>query len=650
LRTCSRFLLATLALSGAAAAAPTTPMPLETYMDKARGGWAGQMIGVSYGSVYEFNAQGQTYEGPIRTWEPQFVDNSLGQDDLYVDMTFLQALEDYGLGVTFAQAGKAFADSKYGLAHANYYGRENVRNGLVPPLSGDPAHNAHFDDIDYQIEADFGGLVAPGMPQAANRIAEVFGHVMNWGDGVYGGMWVGAMYSMAFFEDDVERLVTESLHAIPAESTYAELIRDVIAAHEADPSDWRAAWRKLEDRWGAVDVCPDGRNAPFNIDAKLNGGYIAIALLYGDGDFGKTMEIALRCGQDNDCNPASAAGILGTVLGFRGIPERYTAGIPAIADREFAFTTYSFNTVAEASARIARQVVKAEGGRISPRDSSEVWHIARRPATPPKQLEQFVDVALAAQLTAAPFEGGIRLEWQPVRSARRYAVLRRPTGTGVWQALATVPASARSFVDHTVRQGQAFDYTLRPELGFRGTEYAGIVHGYLISPVAENLPSAENLALAADAWVDAQILNPTGGGLKDISVIRNGIRDENYDSFDGANPLDQDWYAIRWPRAVHANRVVYVEGKSFDNGGWWLSLRLQVLDPVSKQWRDVPASVSPAYDHSDHQAGRQPYTAFTFEFPTLTCAGLRVVGEPGGTAAFTSIGELEVYYAPHRGS
>ena len=76
----------------------------------------------------------------------------------------------------------------------------------------------------------------------------------------------------------------------------------------------------LQQKWGNKDHCPDGYQKPFNIDAKLNGGYVGMGLLYGNGDFWKTMNVATRCGQDADCNPANPAGILGPLLGARAIP------------------------------------------------------------------------------------------------------------------------------------------------------------------------------------------------------------------------------------------------------------------------------------------------------------------------------------------
>ena len=71
------------------------------------------------------------------------------------------------------------------------------------PLSGSPEYNLHADDIDFQIEADYIGFMCPGMPRTASEIADKIGRIMNYGDGVYGGIFVAALYSEAFFESDI---------------------------------------------------------------------------------------------------------------------------------------------------------------------------------------------------------------------------------------------------------------------------------------------------------------------------------------------------------------------------------------------------------------------------------------------------------------
>ena len=352
---------------------------LSTLEDKIRGGWAGQMIGVSYGAPTEFQYLGRLVpEDKLVEWTPELVRNALNQDDLYVDITLASVLDEHGLDATTEDFGALFREAGYSLWHANLAARRALRRGVPATASGTPEHNVHANDIDFQIEADFIGLMTPGLPQASNEICERAGRVMNYGDGLYGGMFVSAMYSAAFFESDPRRLVEAGLAALPAESPYAQLITDVLAWSADQSDDWTAVWQLIEDNWSQREPCPEGALAPFNIDAKLNGAYVALGLLFGAGDFEKTMRIATRAGQDSDCNPASAAGVLGVVLGFDGIPPEYTSGFDAIADEKFSYTESSFRTIVADSLRRSIAVVERHGGR---RDGEDLL-VKTQPATP----------------------------------------------------------------------------------------------------------------------------------------------------------------------------------------------------------------------------------------------------------------------------
>jgi hypothetical protein len=220
------------------------------------------------------------------------------------------------------------------------------------------------DDIDFQIEADFAGLMSPGMVNAGAEISDRVGHIMNYGDGWYGGVYIAAMYSLAFVGADVERVVEEALKVLPAESSFARCIRDVIACYRADPADWKKAWFEVERKWAEDIGCPDFVFGPGNIDARVNGAYVVIGLLYGRGDFGRTLQIAARCGQDSDCNPASAGGILGTMLGYSGIPAVWRDPVKPVEDKPFAYTTMSLNKVYATGFDQALEMVRKRGGTI----------------------------------------------------------------------------------------------------------------------------------------------------------------------------------------------------------------------------------------------------------------------------------------------
>jgi hypothetical protein len=242
--------------------------------------------------------------------------------------------------------------------------RYNILNGVMPPQSGHWLHNPEAEDIDFQIEADFAGLMSPGMPNAASEVCDRVGHIMNSGDGYYGGVYVAAMYSLAFVHDNVEDVVVEALKVIPPESTFYQTISDVIYWYRMYPDDWKQTWFEIEKKWTEDVGCAHGVFRAFNIDAKVNAAYIVLGLLYGEGDFGKTLDISTRAGQDSDCNPASAGGILGTMLGYEAIPAFWKQGLAEVEPMDFKYTTISLNDVYEMSLNHALGQIERNGGIV----------------------------------------------------------------------------------------------------------------------------------------------------------------------------------------------------------------------------------------------------------------------------------------------
>jgi hypothetical protein len=333
----------------------------ELLKDKIAGGWAGKMIGVTYGDPTAFEAQGRIYDEPIN-WVPADIIGSLHQDDIYVQLTFMMAMDQFGLDAPAKKFQELLAVAGYPLWYANVQSRKNFFDSIFPPQSGNPEFNIHADDIDFQIESDFIGFMCPGMPQAALQMADKVGHVMNYGDGVYGGIFVSALHSAAFFDDNIPSVVNKALLSVPAESDYARAIGDVIKLHKQYPDDWRLTWEKLQDKWGEVDIT--GAGSPFNIDAKINGAYIATGLLYGNGDFMKTLEITTRCGQDSDCNPSNAMAVLGIIRGLSGIDEEYKEIILGIEDSLFINTNYSFRKAVDNTLSYSEDICIINGGEV----------------------------------------------------------------------------------------------------------------------------------------------------------------------------------------------------------------------------------------------------------------------------------------------
>ena len=375
-------------------------------MDKIKGGWAGQVIGCTYGGPTEFKYNGTMIQDYIPLdWDETkmewYYTNAPGlYDDVYMDLTFVEVFEKEGVDAPASSHAKAFAYAEYMLWHANQAARYNIMNGLEPPASGHWENNPHADDIDFQIEADFAGLMNPGMVNSSSEVCDRIGHIMNYGDGWYGGVYVAAMYSLSFWSDDVEFIVKEALKTIPEQSEFYQCINDVISWYEANPDDWKQTWFESERKWSSDIGCPDGVFVPFNIDAKINAAYIVIGLLYGEGDFGKTIDISTRCGQDSDCNPASSGGILGTILGYDALPEYWKQGLDRVEDIDFKYTTISLNDTYDMGFRQAVEMVKRNGGE----EADDALKITVEEPLPVK-FEKAFDGHYPIQKIAAPWGG-----------------------------------------------------------------------------------------------------------------------------------------------------------------------------------------------------------------------------------------------------
>lgn len=307
-------------------------------------------------------------------WRPELINQAFNQDDLYVEMTFLRTMELYGFDVSTRQAGIDFANSEYEVWCANNAGRINLRQGIAPPDSGHPKFNPCPNDIDYQIEADYSGLIAPGMPNVAVDLGEKFGRLMNYGDGLYAGQFIGAMYAEAFFETDVVRIIEAALTTIPAESQYAEMVRDMLAWSKELPT-WQECWQRCQEKYREDPNYLRDSNG--DIDCRINGAYVLMGLLYGKSDLDQTMIISCRGGMDSDCNPSSSAGVLFTTIGFSKLPDRFSKELDET--QVFSYTAYNFPALLDACEKLARQAVKSGGGRIEKGPDGDVFVIPVKP-------------------------------------------------------------------------------------------------------------------------------------------------------------------------------------------------------------------------------------------------------------------------------
>lgn len=355
---------------------------VEEYRDKVAAAWAGKMIGVGWGITTEFRYSHRIVpEESLPKWSPARINEGFNQDDMYLSLFELLLLQRYGLDITARQASMERINAQF--EYGGGLRTDVVRNRIAPPDSGHPHYKTTPDGCGYTCGADYSGIVAPGLPQAAVYFAERFGTPIVYGDGIYGGVFVGAMYSEAFFTSDVERIILSALLSIPSESLVSKAVGDVVAWHRESPTDWEGCWQRIMDKywWNEENNWQEwpygGRNKGINLDSKSMAAFSSMALLYGDGDLRRTLEIAIRASEDADCDASIAAGVLcasrGTAI-FEG--GDWLDKLDRTA--RFKYFNATLDSLCNLSFKIAAQTIERFGGRIESRKGKEYISVPKR--------------------------------------------------------------------------------------------------------------------------------------------------------------------------------------------------------------------------------------------------------------------------------
>jgi len=294
--------------------------------DRMRGMWLGQLIG---------NAAGRETEGLYSGVEPNPAESVPwriklvwdADDDTDIEYVALHMLFASGFDCNWGEIAGEWLDhiAAKGIYVANKQAWSLMLDGHLPPETGSRTLNEHWYSIDAQISTEVLGAISPGLPQAAIELAGRFGRISNEGFAVHAAQVYAAMYAEAFFEPNVVALVRKGLEAIPVTSRTSRVILDVLDWYLQDAADgtldWRAARRRLYDNYeGAAS---HGRYYNW-AESTINLGATVLALLYGQGDFKRTVQIAVLEGWDCDCNAATAGGLLGIIHGFSGLPADLT--------------------------------------------------------------------------------------------------------------------------------------------------------------------------------------------------------------------------------------------------------------------------------------------------------------------------------------
>jgi len=284
----------------------------ETIKDKIYACWLGKNIGGTMGTPFEGNTDMHDIQG-FST--PEGV--VLANDDLDLQLVWLRAMEDLGPYSLSAQALGEYWVS-FIPPHWNEYGicKNNMHIGLIPPLSGEYKNDWKHSNGAW-IRTEVWACMAPGCPDIAMKYAQMDACVDHGaGEGTYAAMFVAAIEAAAFVITDIRKLIDLGLKKIPADSWMAKTVRLVLECKDSG-----MGWR--ETRQTAVEFTAElgWFQAPINV------AFVLIGMLWGEGDFKKSMIIAINCGDDTDCTGATLGSLFGILYGSACIPEDWKAHI-----------------------------------------------------------------------------------------------------------------------------------------------------------------------------------------------------------------------------------------------------------------------------------------------------------------------------------
>ena len=302
----------------------------DEYRKQVLGCWMGKNIGGTLGAPFEWRRQVNN----VSFYTQDLKGEPLPNDDLDIQLLWLIALEERGPAIDAKTLAEYWL--LYVGPHWSEYGNAkiNMRSGLLPPLSG--TYNNRFkDSCGAFIRSEIWACIAPGLPRIAARYAfedAILDH--GNGEGTYAAVFTAALESAAFVEKDLPRLIDIALSYIPADCGVAGAVEKAVECYHGGKT-----WREARDEvlrqyrgsttYGDINLTsPEDRAKGFaegklGWDAPSNIGILILGLLYGEGDFGKSLCITVNCGEDTDCTGATAGSIFGILHGIDAIPKKW---------------------------------------------------------------------------------------------------------------------------------------------------------------------------------------------------------------------------------------------------------------------------------------------------------------------------------------
>lgn len=279
-----------------------------SFLDKVHGCWYGKCIG---------GAAGAPVEGIKKVIEvndfTEIFNPDLPNDDLDLQLLWLDVLKSKGTVINSCDLADAWVEKCwYPFSEYGYF-LKNYMRGVKPPYSGIINNSFFKEGMGCPIRSEIWGIISAGNPELASQYAYMDACLDHADNSVYAEQFLAVIESMAFVENDMNKLISIGMSYIPKDSKLYKCFETIIKLYN-EKEDWLSARKVVLNKYSH----PDFTNVVQNL------GFVLIALLWGQCDMRKTINIALKCGYDTDCTCASAASVVGIINGFNGLGAEIT--------------------------------------------------------------------------------------------------------------------------------------------------------------------------------------------------------------------------------------------------------------------------------------------------------------------------------------
>ena len=358
---------------GAGSLDKSIKMSAEVLRDKIRGGLLGQLLGNLNGLKHEMQYINEP--GNVEEYTPALPEGARTDDDTDLEWVYIVAMQRHNAIVLpphlIVKLWRERINKR--IWCSNQYARQLMDIGFEPPLTGSIVFNPWADfNISGQFICESFGLLAPGMPQTAARIGLNYTRVTIDAEPAQTTQLFTSMIATAFVTDEIDNILEAGLKAVDENCAIRQIVTDVCQWHRLYPSDWRTTRRLVKKKYSRHNGAMRDRNG-----YELNTASTIAALLYGEGDFVKTLMTAFNFGWDADNNAATAGTIIGLIKGYRWMMKQNWKIVDRYHNttREDMPMDETISSFADRIIDLAEKVITEQGGRRQNIDGQIVYHI-----------------------------------------------------------------------------------------------------------------------------------------------------------------------------------------------------------------------------------------------------------------------------------